>query len=140
MLTRRESGWLHISYRLLYHLPSFTLRDRPRALTQPSHQHQHMLTMLQSISQEKTEGELKQMSAKELYTSLCEQLPEPRLVAKNPGVDVEGLLWPRLATTILGVEARFNMFSIVNGLFRNREFMFKVWGTGDSSRHERYGK
>ena len=133
MLTRKESGWLHISYWLQYHLPGFTMRDRPRALTQPSHQHKHMLNMLQLVSQEKTEGELKVMSAKELYTMLCEKLPEPRLVARNPGVDVEGLVWPRLATTILGVEARFTLFSIVNQIYRNREYMFRVWGTGDPS-------
>ena len=32
MLTRKESGWLHISYWLQYHLPAFTLRDRPPSL------------------------------------------------------------------------------------------------------------
>ena len=133
MLSRQESGWLHISYWLQYHLPGFSLRDRPRALTQPPSQHRYMLTKLVSASQGKTENELKGMMTKELYTMLCQDLPEPRLVTRSPELDVRGLVWPRLATTILGVEARFNMFCIVNEILRNREYMFRVWGTGDPS-------
>jgi hypothetical protein len=90
-----------------------------------------MLASLKFASEEKTEQEIKDLPAKELYAMLCEDLQAPRLVTRSPGVDVAGLVWPRLTTTTLGVEARFTMFAIVNEVLRNREHMHRVWGVRD---------
>ena len=83
MLTRQESGWNHISYWLQHHLRGFTLRDQPRALTRPPLQHSYMLNMLELAIQEKTEGELKGMMAKELYAML--RLARAKAGDKKPG-------------------------------------------------------
>ena len=131
MLSRRQSGWRHLSYWLHSHLASFTFHERPRALTLPPHQHRYIGDMLHWCAERKSEQELMVMSSKNIYSMVCEDLPEPRLIARNPGVDIPGLVWPRLATATLGVEARFVMFTTVNEVLRNREYMFRVWGNGD---------
>jgi hypothetical protein len=64
--------------------------------------------------------------AREFYTMLCEDLLESRRAVRCPEVDLAGLVWPRLSTTVLGVEARFTMLTVVNQVFRNCEFMFHI--------------
>ena len=131
MLTREEGGWRHVSYWLHYHLPRYSLHDGPRSLVLPQGLHRHMKEVLMEAEEEKTEQELKAMRTKDMYGMMCEDLPQPRLQVKNPGVDVAGLVWPRLANTMLNVRARFVMFAVVNDVFRNREYMFRVWNQGD---------
>ena len=131
MLTREEGGWRHMSYWLHHHLPQFTLHDGPRALELPTGLHKHIKEVLMDAVEEKSVQELKGMRTKEMYKMLCEDLPLSRLQVRNPGVDVPGLVYPRLANPVLGVGARFVMFSLVNDIFRNREYMFRVWNIGD---------
>ena len=131
MLTREDGGWRHISYWLHHHLPRLSLYDGPRSLESPTGLHKHMKEVLIEVMEEKTERELKSMRTKEMYKMLCEDLPSSRLQVKNPGVDVPGLVFPRLVNPVLGVRARFVQFAIVNNIFRNREYMYRVWNQGD---------
>ena len=50
------------------------------------------MTNEEKSNEEKTEQEMKGISAKELYTLTCGELPEPRLVARSPEVHIAGLV------------------------------------------------
>ena len=131
MMTREEGGWRHISYWLHHHLPLYSLHDGPRSLVLPPGLHRQMKEILKDAEEEKTEQELKGMRTKEMYKMMCQDLPQPRLQVRNPGVDMARLVWPRLDNTMLSVGARFVMFTVVNDIFRNREYMYRVWNQGD---------
>ena len=129
MLAGKGPGFRHISYWLSHFLPDFTLYDGPRALTGPPWLYRHMRDLLLKAVGGNTERRLLGMTAKELYAMLAIDLPVPRLEQRSPAT-VE-LVWPRLATPTLGVQARHTMFCLVNKIFRNKEAMFREWGRGD---------
>ena len=93
--------------------------------------HRNMMEKLVEIEEEKTELELKGMKTKQIYKLLCKDLPQPRLLEKNLGFDTAKVVWPRLGNPVLGIMARGVLFQAVNGIYRNKEHMARVWGVGD---------
>ena len=60
------------------------LHDGPRAFNQPPYLYAHMEKLLEEGLEDRTELELLFMTAKEMYTRVCQDLPMPRLERRNP--------------------------------------------------------
>lgn len=133
MLAAEGPGYRHISYWLHSTLPEFSLHDGPRALTEPPWLHRYMRDQLRIAVESTSVRGLMGATARQLYVMPTTDLPVTRLERRNPGGSIEELVWPRLITPTLGVQARHIMFCLVNGLLRNREAMYRQWGRGDPS-------
>ena len=65
-------------------------------------------------------------SVKNIYTSrAADVIPPPKVEANNPGVDYIGLVYPRLAHSILEPEPKDILFSLTHNLQLNRECLFQ---------------
>ena len=74
--------------------------------------------------------EMLNQTAKMLYQKEEKELPVPRLQRKNQGLDMSPV-WQRLANPVLGVREKHCLFTLANGLVRNKEAIFMRWGQGD---------
>ena len=131
MLSRKKSGFRHISYWLGHTLADrIRLHDGPKSLTQAPKLYLHMQKLLNQSREVWSERELLAQSAKSLYTRQCLDLPVQRLQRRNPDFNMDPV-WARLATPVLGVKARHILFLLANQLMRNNEYMFERWGRGE---------
>ena len=99
-----------------------TLHDGPRTCNQPPYLFTHMEKLLVKGMEDRTE--LLNMTAKVLYTKDCLELPITRLERKNEGKDLS-TVWARITSKVLSVRAKHALFVLVNGLVRNREYMYE---------------
>ena len=131
MLNRRKSGYRHISYWLGYSMErKLTLHDGPRTCNQPPYLYTHMERLLEKGMEDRTELELLSMTAKGMYTRACLDLQMTRLERRNQGKDLS-TVWARITNQVLSIRAKHALFVLVNGLVRNREYMYERWGIGN---------
>ena len=102
----------------------------PRSLTRPPKLQQHILILINNIREEMSERDMLNQTAKMLYQKEVDKLPLPRLQRKNPNLDMSPV-WKRLANPVLGVHQKHGLFTLANGLVRNKEYIFMRWGQGD---------
>ena len=107
-----------------------TLHDGPRTFSQLPYLYEHMEKLLKKGMEDRTELELLSMTAKGIYTGVCLDLPMTRLERRNPSSDLK-TVWARISNQCLSVRAKHALFVLVNGLMRNREYMYERWGVGN---------
>lgn len=131
MMTRGGPGYRHLSFWLGNGLRNLMVVDEgPKFLRRPPKPLYHLLKLLEEARTERSEKDLLSESAKSLYVSLCGDLPKPRLERRNQDQNME-MVWARLASPVLGVTSRHQLFLIANGLLRNGEDLFLKWGVGE---------
>ena len=69
-------------------------------------------------------------TAKMFYQKEEKELPVPRLQRKNQGLDMSPV-WQRLANPVLGLREKHCLFTLANGLVRNKEAIFMKCWQGD---------
>ena len=106
------------------------MHDGPRTSVQPPYLYSHMEKLLEKGLEDKTELELLSMPAKGIYTRIFLELPSTRLERRNPGRD-PSVVWGRITSPLLTIRAKHALFILVNGLVRNREYMYERWGVGN---------
>ena len=107
-----------------------TLHDGPKTFSQLPYLYVHMEKLLKKGMEDRTELELLSMTAKGMYTSICLDLPMTRLERRNQGSDLK-TVWTRITNQVLSVRAKHALFVLVNGLVRNRKYMYERWGVGN---------
>ena len=97
--------------------------------------HQYMLdTFLEAVGQsEVMVANVKIITTKELYLSRMEDLLMPRKVeAKFSLINFQELVYPRIANAVLQAKQKDLLFSIVYGIYRNRERLHQQNRTDDA--------
>ena len=79
--------------------------------------------------QDNVQGELsilKSVTTKSIYLSrMNDLLLCPKTEAKFPNVNLKELVYPRLRNQVLEVKQRDLLFSLIHGIYRNRERLFQ---------------
>ena len=134
MLRRKGKGFKHISYWLGSSLANqITLCENgPRATQAPSGLHLQMKHRISEGLERGDEAQFLSSTAKMMYKSLSEDLPQPRLAQEATDEEEVKRVFGRLSSKVLNVHQRNAIFCLVNNLVRNKEHMSRVWDRGDA--------
>ena len=97
--------------------------------------HQIMLeNFLEALGRGKIrEGNVKTVTTKSIYKSRMEDLlTPPKVEFKYPGVNFRELVYPRIRNKVLEAKQKDLLFSIVHGIYRNRERLNQQNRTDDA--------
>ena len=92
----------------------------------PLHQYMHD-TFMEGVGRgEVKKGTLKAVTTKKIYKSrIDDMLTSPKVESKFPQVNFQTLVYPRVNHAVLEVRQKDVMFSIIHGLYRNRDRLFQ---------------
>ena len=97
--------------------------------------HQYMLdTFLETVGRDEVkETNIKTVTTKEIYASrMDDMLMPPKVEVKFPLVNFRELVYPRIRNPVLEAKQKDLLFSIVHGIYRNRERLHQQNRTDDA--------